>query len=258
MDGSTAFAGSSSAPSGSRRSTKSFTATALWEAGSFDERARTLLSHTAGYRPEAASPLPPECAGLWSNSNAGYLGGGVRLRRRFGGSAADVLRTVGLNVDRVRTPPGPAVLGRCRTTTSPILSYPEERRPSGGLWSTVGDLVTYGPAHRSRWPELTSRSRTPWARSTRRPAGARRRPVTDRGLGRRLPVAAADRPLMRLVLAVLDELVAREHRDPVSWMDLGLVRLAPALMQARDGVYRLDTMKRSSQTAASRSARRIR
>jgi CubicO group peptidase (beta-lactamase class C family) len=33
-------------------------------------------------------------------------------------------------------------------------SYPEERRPSGGLWSTVGDLVTYGLAHCTRWPEL--------------------------------------------------------------------------------------------------------
>jgi hypothetical protein len=28
------------------------------------------------------------------------------------------------------------------------------RRPGGGLWSTVGDLVTYGLAHCERWPEV--------------------------------------------------------------------------------------------------------
>src|SRR5689334_14304127 len=52
--------------------TKSFTATAVLLAGLLDDRSRALLSHTAGYRPERAEPLPPECSGLWSYSNAGY------------------------------------------------------------------------------------------------------------------------------------------------------------------------------------------
>ena len=72
VDGRTDFAGASDRTFRIASITKSFTATALWEAGLFDERARTLLSHTAGYRPETPSPLPPECAGLWSYSNAGY------------------------------------------------------------------------------------------------------------------------------------------------------------------------------------------
>jgi len=72
LDGSTTFTGSAERPFRIASITKSFTATLLWETGRFDERARDDLSHTAGYRPESLDPLPPECAGLWSYSNAGY------------------------------------------------------------------------------------------------------------------------------------------------------------------------------------------
>src|SRR5690242_20038435 len=72
VDGRTELAGAAGRPFRIASITKSFTATLLWETGRFDERARTLLAHTAGYRPESAEPLPPECAGLWSYSNAGY------------------------------------------------------------------------------------------------------------------------------------------------------------------------------------------
>jgi hypothetical protein len=36
----------------------------------------------------------------------------------------------------------------------PADSYPRERRPSGGLWSTVGDLVRYGLAHCRGYEQL--------------------------------------------------------------------------------------------------------
>ena len=58
VDGRTSFAGSYEQPFRIASITKSFTATLLWEAGRFDDQARRLLSHTAGYRPEAAAPLP--------------------------------------------------------------------------------------------------------------------------------------------------------------------------------------------------------
>lgn len=131
--------------------TKSFTATLVWELGRFDDRARALLSHTAGYRPERAEPLPPECAGLWSYSNAGYWeaapGDYSALLQRH------VLDELGLEHTGFETPLD-AVLGTLPDGSTADPSYPEARRPSGGLWSTVGDLVTYGLAHCRSWEEL--------------------------------------------------------------------------------------------------------
>ena len=150
-DGSTSFAGSAERPFRIASITKSFTATLLWEAGRFDERARTLLSHTAGYRPESADPLPPECAGLWSYSNAGYWEAapgdfGTAMHRH-------VLGPLGLEHTGFDTPPD-AVLGTLPDGSTADPAYPEARRPSGGLWSTAGDLVTYGLAHCRGYDEL--------------------------------------------------------------------------------------------------------
>jgi CubicO group peptidase (beta-lactamase class C family) len=153
-DGGTAFAGAHERPFRIASITKSFTATALSLAGLLDDRGQALLSHTAGYRPERAEQLPPECAGLWSYSNAGYW----EAARGFGGeySAAVrelVLEPLGLRRTGFETP-DEAVLGTLPGDVVADPSYPVERRPSGGLWSTVGDLVEYGLAHCRDWPHL--------------------------------------------------------------------------------------------------------
>jgi len=79
VDGRTSLAGSAERPFRIASVTKSFTATLCFEAGPWDDRTRALLSHTAGYRPEAAEPLPESCAGLWSYSNAGYWEAAARF-----------------------------------------------------------------------------------------------------------------------------------------------------------------------------------
>ena len=134
--------------------TKSFTATAISLAGLLDDRRRALLSHTAGYRPERPEPLPSVCAGLWSYSNAGYW----EAADGFGGGYSDavrelVLEPLGLRRTGFETP-ADAVLGTLPGGVTADPAYPLERRPSGGLWSTVSDLVQYGLAHCRQWQHL--------------------------------------------------------------------------------------------------------
>ena len=154
VDGRTAFAGAHERPFRIASITKSFTATAISRAGLLDDRRRALLSHTAGYRPERPEPLPPECTGLWSYSNAGYW----EAASTFEGDYSDALRELvlqplGLSNTGFETP-ADAVLGTLPGDVVADPSYPVERRPSGGLWSTVGDLVEYGLAHCRHWEEL--------------------------------------------------------------------------------------------------------
>jgi CubicO group peptidase (beta-lactamase class C family) len=134
--------------------TKSFTATVISLAGLLDDRRRRLLSHTAGYRPERTLPLPPECAGLWSYSNAGYQ----EAASGFEGDYSDVLRELVLEPLGLRNTgfdtPAEAVLGTLPGDVVADPSYPVERRAIGGLWSTVGDLVEYGLAHCAQWDHL--------------------------------------------------------------------------------------------------------
>ena len=153
VDGRTELAGAADRPFRIASITKSFTATALWEAGLFDERARSLLSHTAGYRPEAPSPLPAECHGLWSYSNAGYWEAASVFTDYSEAVRSYVLEPLGLSSTGFETP-SDAVLGTLPDDVVADPSYPTTRRPSGGLWSTVGDLVTYGLAHCGSWDEL--------------------------------------------------------------------------------------------------------
>lgn len=153
VDGSTVFAGSAERPFRIASITKSFTATLLWESGRLDERARALLSHTAGYRPESPEPLPAECAGLWSYSNAGYWEAGAGFPSYSAALREMVLEPLGLFATGFDVPRD-AVLGTLPDGSVADPSYPEWRRPGGGLWSTVGDLVTYGLAHCKRWDEL--------------------------------------------------------------------------------------------------------
>ena len=154
VDGRTAFAGAHERPFRIASVTKSFTATAISIAGLLDDRRRVLLSHTAGYRPERPEPLPPECAGLWSYSNAGYW----EAAAGFDGEYSDALRELVLEPLGLRNTgfetPADAVLGTLPGDVEADPSYPVERRPSGGLWSTVGDLVEYGLAHCRDWEDL--------------------------------------------------------------------------------------------------------
>jgi CubicO group peptidase (beta-lactamase class C family) len=154
VDGRTALAGAHERPFRIASITKSFTATAVSLAGLLDDRRRALLSHTAGYRPERPEPLPPQCAGLWSYSNAGYW----EAASSFGGEYSEALRELvieplGLRNTGFETP-AEAVLGTLPGDVVADPSYPVERRPSGGLWSTVGDLVEYGLAHCHHWEDL--------------------------------------------------------------------------------------------------------
>jgi CubicO group peptidase (beta-lactamase class C family) len=154
VDGRTTLAGAHERPFRIASITKSFTATAISLAGLLDEPRRRLLSHTAGYRPEQAEPLPPECAGLWSYSNAGYReAAGV-----FDGDFSDAVRELVLEPLGLRhtcfDTPADAVPGTLPGDVVADVSYPVERRPGGGLWSTVGDLVEYGLAHSRQWDHL--------------------------------------------------------------------------------------------------------
>ena len=154
VGGRTALAGAHERPFRIASITKSFTATAILLAGLLDDRRRALLSHTAGYRPERTEPLPPECDGLWSYSNAGYW----EAASGFNGDYSDALRELvldplGLRHTRFETP-ADAVLGTLPGDVAADPSYPVERRAGGGLWSTVGDLVEYGLAHCERWVHL--------------------------------------------------------------------------------------------------------
>jgi CubicO group peptidase (beta-lactamase class C family) len=153
IDARTELAGSADTPFRIASLTKSFTATLLAEAGLLDERRRALLSHTADLRPESAELLPEPCRGLWSYSNAGYWEAAAAFDDYSGALRELVLDPLGLSSTGFETPAGAAV---GHEPGGPIsdLAYPEWRRPGGGLWSTVGDLVNYGLAHCSRWPEL--------------------------------------------------------------------------------------------------------
>ena len=154
VEGRTAFAGAHERPFRIASITKSFTATAVLLAGLLDDRQRRLLSHTAGYRAERTEPLPPECAGLWSYSNAGYR----EAAAAFDGEYSDALRELVLEPLGLRhtgfETPRDAVLGTLPGDIVTDPSYPVERRPAGGLWSTVSDLVEYGLVHCQQWTDL--------------------------------------------------------------------------------------------------------
>ncbi|HZS23494.1 MAG TPA: serine hydrolase domain-containing protein [Gaiellaceae bacterium] len=139
--------------------TKSFTATLVAESGALDERRRALLAHVAGYRPESRDPLPEVCTGLWSYSNAGYWEAAESLAVPFEAALAEgVLDPLGLGSTGFDEPPGCArghvQEGATGHRAVGADAYPVERRASGGLWSTVGDLVRYGLAHCRGYAEL--------------------------------------------------------------------------------------------------------
>jgi CubicO group peptidase (beta-lactamase class C family) len=152
-DGRTELAGAAATPYRIASITKSFTAAAALEAGLLDGHMRALLSHTAGYRAESRDPLPEPCAGLWSYSNAGYREAGEAFGDYSAAVQELVLDPLGLS-STTFTRPADGAFGHQPDGVVSGEDYPVHRRPGGGLWSTVEDLVTYGLVHCERWPEL--------------------------------------------------------------------------------------------------------
>jgi len=133
--------------------TKPFVAALCAEAGVLDDRVERLLSHTAGLRCESPVPLPEECAGLWSYSNAGYWEAGAAAAGACGlpfeqAMTTRVLEPLALAATGFETPSGRALghvqEGETGQLVVPEDAYPVARRPSGGLWSTAADLLRFG------------------------------------------------------------------------------------------------------------------
>jgi CubicO group peptidase (beta-lactamase class C family) len=132
--------------------TKPFIATMCAASVGLDERLRALLSHTAGLRCESTQPLPQEASGLWSYSNAGYWEAAAACGAPFDCAlATHVLEPLGLASTGFAEPESPArghvqegESGHCAVSVD---SYPADRWPSGGLWSTTGDLLRFAAHH---------------------------------------------------------------------------------------------------------------
>jgi CubicO group peptidase (beta-lactamase class C family) len=244
VDGRTTVAGSAETPFRIASITKSFTATALLEAGLLDDRLRRLLSHTGGYRPESTAPLPEECTGLWSYSNAGYREAGAVFDDYSAAVRELVLEPLGLRSTMFETPADAALGHQPDGVADP--SYPVERRPGGGLWSTVGDLVEYGLAHCERWPELKEPVVPALGAEYALGWFVRDGVVDHEGSVAGYQSLLLLVPEQRLVLAVLTSswkgsALIRRVVD-----DLGVIpRRQPGSTQAHgvDGVYRLDSFE---------------
>ena len=131
---------------------KWFTASLASACGALDDETRRLLSHTAGLRSEVAQPLPDVCQGLWSYANSGYWAVGEACAAASDMSFDDamqglLLQPLGLDATSYAEPPGAAEghVQEGHTGHRPAGSpaYPVSRHPSGGLWSTVGDLLRF-------------------------------------------------------------------------------------------------------------------
>ena len=142
---------------------KSFTATLAAETIELDELVRARLSHTSGWRCESAKPLPESCRGLWSYSNAGYWAVGEAIAAAAGMPFDEAMRTrvlepLGLGAtgfaEPARAARGHVQEGETGHRAVLLDAYAHSRRPSGGLWSTVSDLVVYGRAHLNAWQAL--------------------------------------------------------------------------------------------------------
>jgi CubicO group peptidase (beta-lactamase class C family) len=132
--------------------TKWFTASLAGVSGVLDARTRALLSHTADLRSEAPEPLPEACRGLWSYSNASYWAVGDACAAAAGSSFSDAMRArildpLGLAATSFEQPAdaagGHVQEGETGHRPTGAVDYPASRRPSGGLWSTVGDLLRF-------------------------------------------------------------------------------------------------------------------
>jgi CubicO group peptidase (beta-lactamase class C family) len=239
VDGSTELAGSAERPFRIASITKSFTGTLLAEAGLLDERMRTLLSHTAGYQPNSTEPLPDLCRGLWSYSNAGYWEAASAFDDYSTALRQHVLEPLGLDSTGFETP-ADAVLGTLPGDVVADPSYPEWRRAGGGLWSTVGDLVTYGLAHCRGHDELHEPLADALGAQYACGWWVRDGVVDHEGSVGGYQSLLLLVPERELVLAVLTNSWRGSALIRHVVEDLGLLQLPPALaQQAVSGVYEL-------------------
>jgi CubicO group peptidase (beta-lactamase class C family) len=135
---------------------KPFTASLALASLPLDVTLRARLSHTDGLRCESAEPLPEAAAGLFSYSNAGYwavgeacaAGAGMPFERAM---AERLLEPLGLAATGYREPPRPArghvPEGATGHRSVARDAYPAARWASGGLWSTVADLLAFAAHH---------------------------------------------------------------------------------------------------------------
>ena len=139
---------------------------------------RQLLSHTGGLASEWPRPLaaygegdealarlasdvpeelPLEPGELFSYCNSGYWLVAAAVAARVGTTyeealSRQVLEPLGLEATGFETPRGaarghmPVAAGESRHRTVAPEPYPRVRRPSGGLWSRVGEVVRFGIA----------------------------------------------------------------------------------------------------------------
>jgi CubicO group peptidase (beta-lactamase class C family) len=131
---------------------KWFTASLASACGALDDDTKRFLSHTANLRSEAREPLPEICRGLWSYSNSSYWAAGDACAAAAGMSFADAMREailepLGLAATSYAEPAGAAEghIQHGQTGHRPAghPDYPASRLASGGLWSTVGDLLRF-------------------------------------------------------------------------------------------------------------------
>ncbi|HEV7133404.1 MAG TPA: serine hydrolase domain-containing protein [Gaiellaceae bacterium] len=139
---------------------KPFTASLALSCLEPDPKLRAWLGHTAGWRCERAEPLPDGAEGLFSYSNAGYWAAGSACEAATGLAFSDAMRArilepLGLAATGYDEPPAPArghvQEGETAHRAVGVDAYPVARRPSGGLWSTVGDLLAFA-AHQLGGP----------------------------------------------------------------------------------------------------------
>jgi CubicO group peptidase (beta-lactamase class C family) len=117
---------------------------------------RRWLSHTAGLRSERAEQLPEAAQGLFSYSNAGYWAAGEASAAACGlpfdrAMRERILEPLRLGATGYDEPPAPArghvQDGEAGHRAVSVDVYPAARRPSGGLWSTVEDVLRFAAHH---------------------------------------------------------------------------------------------------------------
>jgi CubicO group peptidase (beta-lactamase class C family) len=126
---------------------------------------RAWLGHTAGLLPERAEPLPEEALGLFSYSNAGYWAAAETVTAACGTSfeeamQARIIEPLGLKATGYEEPELPARGHVQQNETGhravSVDVYPASRNASGGLWSTVEDLLRFAGHHLGRHGPLSA------------------------------------------------------------------------------------------------------
>jgi CubicO group peptidase (beta-lactamase class C family) len=147
---------------------KPFTASLALSCLPADAQLRAWLSHTAGLQQERAEPLPEAAQDLFSYSNAGYWAAGeaaaracettfdAAMRERI----IEPLRLASTGYDEPEAPArGHVPDGETGHRAIGVDVYPAARRPSGGLWSTVEDLLRFGAHHLGARGPLSAETR---------------------------------------------------------------------------------------------------